>query len=83
MGRRAERRARERALMYRLGATNKVTKEKNKKIRHFLRWPPISQKLHNNQQKTAAATEGNMEGRRNERETRGKPNTIILGGIEF
>jgi len=30
-GRRAERRARERALMYRLGATNKVTKEKKQK----------------------------------------------------
>ena len=76
-GRRAERHARERALMYRLGATNKLTKRK-KKIRRGLRWPPISQKLHNNQPKTAAATEGNMEGRRDEREARGNRNTIVL-----
>ncbi len=80
-GRPAEWHARERALKYRLGAMNKVTKEKkNKKIRHGLRWLPISQKLHNNQPKTAAATEGTMEGRRNEREAQGKRNTIILGG---
>ena len=78
-GRRAERHARERALMYRLGATNKVTKEK-KKIRRGLRWPPISKISHNNQPKTAAAMEGTMEGRRDEREARGKRNTIVLGG---
>ncbi len=77
-GKHAERRARERALMYHLGATNKVTKEK--KIRCGLRWPPISQKLHNNQPKTVAAMEGTMEGRHDEREARGKRNTVILGG---
>ena len=77
-GRRAERQARERALVYRLGAMNKVTKEKNKKIRLGLRWPPISKKTHKNQPKTAAATEGTMEGRRNEREARGKWGTIVL-----
>ena len=79
-GRRAERRARERALMYRLGATNKVTKGKKQKNRRGLKWPPISKKSHNNQPKTAAATEGTMEGRRDEREARGKRNTIVLGG---
>ncbi|KAL3808681.1 hypothetical protein ACHAXA_009234 [Cyclostephanos tholiformis] len=31
----------------------------------------------------AAATEGTMEGRCDEREARGKRNTIVLGGIEF
>ena len=31
-------------------------------------------------QKQAAATEGTMEGRRDEREARGKRNTIVLGG---
>ncbi len=29
--------------------------------------------------KQAAATEGTMKGRRNEREARGKPNTIVFG----
>ncbi len=79
-GRRAERHARERALMYRLGATNKVTKGKKQKIRRGLRWPPISKISHNNQPKTAATTEGTMEGRRDEREVRGERNTIVLGG---
>ena len=79
-GRRAEWQVRERALVYCLGATNKVTKRIKQKIRRGLRWPPISQKLHNNQPKTAAATEGTMEGRRDEREARGKRNTIVLGG---
>ncbi len=37
-------------------------------------------KPHNNQPKTAAATEGTMEGRRDEQEAQGKRNTIILGG---
>ena len=45
-----------------------------------LRWPPIIKKTHNNQQKTVAAMEGTMEGRRDEREARGKCNTIVLGG---
>ena len=68
-GRRAERQARERALVYRLGATNKG---------RGLRWPPISKKKHYNQPKTAAATEGTMEGRRDERDARGKWGTIVL-----
>ena len=54
--------------------------KKNKKIRRGLKWPPISKNSHNNQPKTAAATEGTMEGRRDEREARGKRNTIVLGG---
>ncbi len=39
------------------------------------------QKTQNNQPKTAAATKGTMEGRRDEREARGKRNTIVWGGI--
>jgi hypothetical protein len=31
-------------------------------------------------QKQVSATEGTMEGRRDEREARGKRNTIVLGG---
>jgi hypothetical protein len=77
-GRRAERQARERVLVYCLGATNKVTKRKKQKIRRGLRWPPISKKTHNNQPKTMAATEGTMERRRDEREVRGKWGTIVL-----
>ncbi len=45
-----------------------------------LRWPPIIKKTHNNQPKTMAAMEGTKDGRRDEREARGKRNTIILGG---
>ena len=33
--------------------------------------------------KQSAATEGTTEGRHDEREARGKRNTIVLGGIEF
>jgi len=79
-GRRTEWQARERALVYRFGATNKVTKRVKQKICCGLRWPPISKKTHNNQPKTAATMEGTMEGRRDEREARGKRNTIVLGG---
>ena len=32
-------------------------------------------------QKQAAAMEGSMKGRRNERKARGKHNTIVLGGV--
>ena len=77
-GRRAERQARERALVYRLGVTNKVTKRMKQKIRRSLRWPPISKTTHNNQPNTAAATEGTTEGRRDEQEAWGKWGTIIL-----
>jgi hypothetical protein len=79
-GRRAERQARERALVYRLGATNKVTKrEKKKKISRGLRWLPISKKTHNNEPKTTAATEGTMEGRRAERQARERALVYCLG----
>ncbi len=78
-GRRAERQVRERALVYRFGAMNKVTKRVKQKICCGLRWPPISKKTHNNQPKTAAAMEGTMEGMRDEREARGKHNTIFFG----
>jgi hypothetical protein len=69
-GRHAERQARERALVYRLGATNKVTKRIKQKN--------LSKTTHNNQPKTAAATKGTMDGRRDELEARGKWGTIIL-----
>ncbi len=60
-GRLAERQARERALVYRFGVTNKVTKRVKQKICRGLRWPPISKKTHNNQPKTADAMEGTMD----------------------
>ena len=78
-GRRAERQGREKVLVYHFGATNKVTKRVKQKICCGLRWPPISKKTHNNEPKTAALTEGTMEGRRDEREARGERNTIVLG----
>ena len=34
-------------------------------------------------QKQSAMMEGTTDGRREEREARGKRNTIVLGGIEF
>jgi hypothetical protein len=40
--------------------------------------------LHTTTNKTqSAAMEGTKDGRRYEREARGKRNTIVLGGIEF
>ena len=68
-GRRVERQARERALVNRLGATNKVTKRIKQKIRHGLRWPPkvLHKVLHSTiKQKHACATEKMKEDIRGE-----------------
>ena len=76
--RRAGRGAQEVMLSCHLGCKPNDEKTKIIKIRRGLKWPPISKITHNNQPKTAAAMEGTMEGRRDEREAWGKWGTIVL-----
>ena len=68
-GRRAERQARERALVYRLGAANWVLNGRQSAKQHTT-----------TNQKQAAAIEGTTEGRRNEREAWGSAISLYFGG---
>ncbi len=78
-GRRAGWKARERALAYHLGAANKVTKKYVGALDGRQ-----SMNLHTTtNQKQSAVMEGTKDGRRDEREARGKRNTIVLGGLSF
>ena len=72
-----------RAFCHCMGAAKKVTKHKIVKIRRGLRCPPYNILYTTTNQKQAAAMEGSMEERCNERDAWGKCNTIVLGGIEL
>ena len=66
------------AFCHHLAAANEATKYMQIKIRRGLRWPQNDVKNTTTNQKQAAATEGTTEGRRDEREARGKQGTIVL-----
>ena len=63
------------------GGESKVNKKIEYKIGCGLRWLLSRKSYTTTNQKQVAMTEGSMKGRRNEREVRGKHNTIVLGGI--
>jgi len=71
------------AFCYRLGATNKVTK--NKKMKTYvvaLDGRQSAKKHTTTNQKQAATMEGTMEGRRDEREAWGSAISLFFGGGE-
>ncbi len=63
------------------GASNGAAKNKNKKYIMALDGRRLMIYYTTTNQKQAAATEGTMKGRRDEREARGKHDTIVSGGI--
>jgi len=69
------------SLTHCLGRRMEVSDEKNREMgwEPGRRRPPIKKITHNNQPKTGGRDGGDYEGERNEREARGKHDTIVFG----
>ncbi len=67
---------------HRLGRQTEQQKRNKYKIHRGLKWPPVDDLYATTNQKQAAATERSMEGRSDQREVRGKRNSIVLGALD-